>query len=144
MEFNFGNMPQLNINPAVDIMDKINREQQEVMDAINEAEDERRRKFDETREAAIETAENTAEMKQDLKEVIHNQNSYIKMLERQNDILRNMFASGEDGVAVQKEIMQILQQQGNDSLFADKGLDAGISAVFIAVQVWLKSRGIDF
>ena len=58
--------------------------------------------------------------------------------------MRNMFASGEDGVAVQKEIMQILQQQGNDSLFADKGLDAGISAVFIAVQVWLKSRGIDF
>lgn len=92
----------------------------------------------------METAENTAEMKSDLKEVIHNQNDYIKLLKHQNDVMKNIFVSGEDGVAVQKEIMQILQQWGNDSLFKDKGLDAGVGAVLLAVQVWLKSKGIDF
>lgn len=96
-------------------------------------------------QATIETAENTAEMKQDLKTVIHNQNNYIKMLEYQNQLLKNMFVSGEDGLAVQKEIMMILQEQGEtDSTFKDKGLDAGIQAVFLGIQMWLKSRGIDF
>ena len=56
-----------------------------------------------------------------------------------------MFVSGEDGVVVQKEIMKILQEQGEtDSTFKDKGLDAGIQAVFLDIQIWLKSRGIDF
>jgi hypothetical protein len=98
----------------------------------------------EARRAAVETAENTAEMKSDLKEVIHNQNDYIKLLKHQNKILKNIFVSGEDGVAVQKEIMQILQQQGSESIFADKGLDVGVNAVLLAVQLWLKSRGFDF
>lgn len=118
---------------------------QELDEEIGAAVEEREKKFDETRQAAIETAENTAEMKQDLKTVIHNQNNYIKMLEYQNQLLKNMFVSGEDGVAVQKEIMKILQEQGeNDITFKDKGLDAGIQAVFLGIQIWLKSKGIDF
>ena len=118
---------------------------QELDEEISAAVEEREKKFDETRQAAIETAENTAEMKQDLKIVIHNQNNYIKMLEYQNQLLKNMFVSGEDGVVVQKEIMKILQEQGEtDSTFKDKGLDAGIQAVFLGIQIWLKSRGIDF
>lgn len=32
------------------------------------------------------------------------------MLEYQNQLLKNMFASNEDGIAVQKEIMKILQE----------------------------------
>ena len=32
--------------------------------------------------------------------------------EKQNDVLKNIFASNEDSVAVQKEIMKILQEQG--------------------------------
>lgn len=59
MEFNFKNMPQLNLNPAIDF-----------------------------------------------------QNDYIRLLKYQNHILKNIFVSGEDGVAVQKEIMKIMQEQG--------------------------------
>ena len=105
--------------------------------------DEYRRK-EEARQAAIETAENTAEIKGDMKQVIHNQNSYISILERQNQFFKNMFASGEDGVAVQKEIMKILQEQGeSDGTFKDKGLDVVIQTVFMGAQMWLKSRGFD-
>lgn len=127
------------------ISEKFKQMNQELDEEISAAAEEREKKFDETRQAAIETAENTAEMKQDLKIVIHNQNNYIKMLEYQNQLLKNMFVSGEDGVVVQKEIMKILQEQGEtDSTFKDKGLDAGIQAVFLGIQIWLKSRGIDF
>lgn len=112
---------------------------------IQEAAEERNRKFDEARKATIETAANTAEMKSDLKEVIHNQNSYIRLLEKQNEVLKNIFASNEDSAAVQKEIMKILQEQGIDeSTFKDKGLDVVIQSAFMAVQIWLKSKGIDF
>ncbi len=143
MEFDFKNIPQFNLNLNNSMMGRIQQEQS--LKSISDAVEERRRKFDETRQAAMETAENTAEMKQDLKTVIHNQNSYIKMLENQNEILRNMFTSGEDGVIVQKEIMRILQEQGeSDCTFRDKGLDAAIQTVFLGVQVWLKSKGIDF
>ena len=145
MEFDFKNMPQLNLNYANNMLDQIQRQQEENLRLVSEAADERNRKFDEARKAAIETAENTAEMKDDLKIVIRNQNSYIKMLEKQNETLKNIFASGEDGVLVQKEIMKILEEQGeNDGTFRDKGLDAGIQAVFLAVQMWLKSKGLDF
>ena len=138
-------MPQLNLNYANNMLDQIQRQQEENLRLVSEAADERNRKFDEDRKAAIETAENTAEMKDDLKIVIRNQNSYIKMLEKQNETLKNIFASGEDGVLVQKEIMKILEEQGeNDGTFRDKGLDAGIQAVFLAVQMWLKSKGLDF
>ena len=106
--------------------------------------DEYRRK-EEARQAAIKTAENTAEIKGDMKLVIHNQNNYIKILESQNEVLKNIFASGEDGVAIQKEILKILQDQGElDGTFKDKGLDAVIETVFLGIQMWLKSKGIDF
>lgn len=145
MEFDLKNMPQFNLSYANNMLDQIQRQQEENLRLVSEAADERNRKFDEARQAAIETAENTAEMKEDLKIVIRNQNSYIKMLEKQNETLKNIFASGEDGVLVQKEIMKILEEQGeNDGTFRDKGLDAGIQAVFLAVQMWLKSKGIDF
>lgn len=145
MEFDFKNMPQFNLGYANNMIEQIQRQQEENLRLVSEATDERNRKFDEARQAAIETAENTAEMKEDLKIVIHNQNSYIKMLEKQNETLKNIFASGEDGVLVQKEIMKILEEQGeNDGTFRDKGLDAGIQAIFLAVQMWMKSKGLDF
>lgn len=145
MDFDFKNIPQFNLTYTNNMLDQIQYEQEERMRAVNKAAEERNRKFDETRRAAIETAENTAEMKADLKEVIHNQNSYIKMLEYQNQLLKNMFASNEDGIAVQKEIMKILQEQGETGeTFKDKGIDAAIQSVFLGVQIWLKSRGIDF
>lgn len=104
---------------------------------------------EEERQANIQTAENTAEMKSDLKTVIHNQNDYIKMLKEQNDqikqVLNNMFGSSEDSVIVQKEILEIMQEsKPSDGLAADKGLDVVIQLAFNAIQIYMKSKGIMF
>ena len=147
MEFDFNNMPDMDLF-AKQMSNTIAAQHEQLqasfaaLESVQMAEEERK---EEARQAAIETAENTAEIKGDMKQVIHNQNNYIKMLEYQNQLLKNMFASGEDGVAVQKEIMKILKEQGEtNSTFKDKELDAGIQAVFLGIQIWLKSRGIDF
>lgn len=141
----FDNLPKLNLNYASNMLSQIQREQEERIMEISQMHAERKEREVQSLQATIETAENTAEMKQDLKTVIHNQNNYIRMFECQNRLLKNMFISGEDGVAVQKEIMKILQEQGEtDSTFKDKGIDAGIQAVFLGIQIWLKSKGIDF
>ena len=97
--------------------------------------------------ANIETARNTAEMKDDLKTVIHNQNDYIAMLKEQNEyikqVLNNMFGSAEDSIIVQKEILKIMQEsKPTDGMAADKGLDVIIQLVFNAIQIYLKSKGI--
>ena len=64
---------------------------------------------------------NTAETNLQLHKVVENQNAYIDILknqlsvqtqqlefnEQQLSILKNIFASGEDGVAVEKEILNL-------------------------------------
>ncbi|MFA9379125.1 MAG: hypothetical protein ACERKZ_20620 [Lachnotalea sp.] len=147
----FNNLPKLDlgslstVNPLEDAIRQQQRDWEKTTKILDEAFEERRRREDETSQATIETAENTAEMKADLKEVIHNQNGYIKLLEHQNQILKNLFASSEDGVVVQKEIMKILQEQGiNEESFKDKGLDVVIQSAFLCIQMLLKSKGIDF
>lgn len=107
------------------------------------------RRNEEARLATLETAENTAEMKGDLKTVIHNQNDYIAMLKEQNEyikqVLTNMFGSSEDSVLVQKEILKIMQEsKPTEGMLADKGFDVVIQLVFNAVQIYLKSKGIFF
>lgn len=99
------------------------------------------------KQATIQTAENTAEMKNDLKTVIHNQNDYIAILKNQNEyikqVLENLFGSSEDSVIVQKEILRIMQEsKPTDGLLIDKGMDAVIQIVFNAVSLFLKSKGI--
>jgi metal-dependent hydrolase (beta-lactamase superfamily II) len=114
---------QLDVSRSADMATKVLGQCEENARIRNEIEAEQQRSINETRQAAIETAENTAKMKMELEEIILNQNDYIRMLKRQNEIMKNIFSSGEDGVAVQKEIMQILQQQdGEDSMLKDKGL----------------------
>lgn len=97
--------------------------------------------------ATIETAEHTAEMKDDLKIIIDNQNDYIKILENQNEyikqVLENLFGSSEDSVIVQKEILKIMQgSKPTDGLLVDKGMDVVIQIVFNAVSLYLKSKSI--
>lgn len=104
---------------------------------------------EEERRANIETAKNTAEMKDDLKTVIHNQNDYIAMLKEQNEyikqVLNNMFGSSEDAVIVQKEILKIIQEsKPTDGMVTDKGLDVVVQLVLNAIQIYLKSKGIMF
>ena len=96
----FDNLPKLDLNYASNMLSQIQREQEESAMAIGQMHAERREREEQSLQANIEIAENTAEMKQDLKTVIHNQNNYIKMLEYQNQLLKNMFIVIEMGYSL--------------------------------------------
>jgi len=78
----------------------------------------------------------------------------IDLQEKQLQVLKDLFASGEDGVAVQKEIMQMLIDQEKDKhpvreYLADKGGDLGVAAITAAtplvwsgIKAWLATKGI--
>lgn len=78
----------------------------------------------------------------------------LDLQEKQLQVLKNLFASGEDGVAVQKEIMQMLIDQENGKhpireYLADKGGDLGVAAITAAtplvwsgIKAWLATQGI--
>lgn len=78
----------------------------------------------------------------------------LDLQEQQLQVLKDLFASGEDGVAVQKEIMQMLIDQENDKhpireYLADKGGDLGVAAITAAtplvwsgIKAWLATQGI--
>lgn len=78
----------------------------------------------------------------------------IDLQEKQLHVLKDLFASGEDGVTVQKEIMQMLIDQENDKhpireYLADKGGDLGVAAITAAtplvwsgIKAWLATKGI--
>ena len=115
-----------------------------------------------------QTATNTAETNVQLQKIVENQNAYIDVLkdqlstqkqqlelnEHQLTVLKNIFASGEDGVAVEKEIMKLIQEQidSNHPLWdyvKDKGGDiavAGVTAgapiIYGAIKMYLASKGI--
>ena len=118
--------------------------------------------------AIEQTAYNTAETNVQLQRVVENQNEYIDMLkeqlsmqkkqlefdEQQLTILKNIFASGEDGVAVEKEILNLIQEQIDSShplweYVKDKGGDvavtgvvAGAPIIYNAIKMYLASKGI--
>lgn len=119
-------------------------------------------------QAIEQTATNTTEINVQLQQVVENQNAYIQVLkdqlstqkqqlefdEQQLSILNDIFASGEDGVAVEKEIMKLIQDQIDTShplwdYVKDKGGDiavAGITAgapiIYSALKAYLASKGI--
>ena len=78
----------------------------------------------------------------------------LDLQEKQLQVLKDLFASGEDGVAVQKEIMQMIIEQENDKYpirdyLADKGGDLGVAAITAAtplvwsgIKAWLATKGI--
>lgn len=118
--------------------------------------------------AMEQTASNTAETNVQLQKVVENQNEYIDVLksqlstqqqhleldEQQLTILKNIFASGEDGVAVENEIMKLIQEQIDSShplwdYVKDKGGDiavagvtAGVPVIYAAIKQYLASKGI--
>lgn len=122
-----------------------------------------------TQEAIEQTAINTSETNVHLQNVIVNQNDYITILKEQIDlqnkqlelneqqlaILKNIFSSTEDGVAVEQEILKLIQEQidSNHPLWdflKDKGGDvavAGITAgapvIYNAIRMFLLSKGIN-
>jgi exonuclease VII large subunit len=118
--------------------------------------------------AIEQTAINTAETNVQLQKVVENQNAYIDVLknqlstqkqqielnEQQLIVLKNIFASGEDGVAVEKEIMKLIQEQIDSShplwdYVKDKGGDiavagvtAGAPVLYGSIKMYLSSKGI--
>lgn len=118
--------------------------------------------------AIEQTASNTAQTNVQLQKVVENQNEYIDVLkdqlstqkqqleldEQQLTILKNIFASGEDGVAIEKEIMKLIQDQIDSShplwdYVKDKGGDiavagvtAGTPVIYGAIKMYLESKGI--
>ena len=78
----------------------------------------------------------------------------LDLQEKQLQVLKDLFTSGEDGVAVQKEIIQMLIDQENDKhpirdYLVDKGGDLGVAAITAAtplvwsgIKSWLASKGI--
>jgi predicted nucleotide-binding protein (sugar kinase/HSP70/actin superfamily) len=72
-------------------------------------------------------------------------NKDLELQEAQLSTLKNLFASGEDGVAVQKEIMRLIEESGNKSiqdLLVDKGADLVVAGVLEAIKLWLVTRGV--
>ena len=78
----------------------------------------------------------------------------LDVQESQLQVLRNLFSSEEGGVAVQKEIMQLLiKKEENEhpirDFLADKGGEIGVAAlnaagpvVWIGIKEWLVAKGI--
>ena len=101
----------------------------------------------ESQEAAIKTAENTAFIKDNLLEVLTNQNEHIKLQRllldnsnRQLEYLKHLFFSQEDSTAVIKEILQIIESEKIDI----KQLTAEqlIELVLKSIGSFILSKGI--
>ena len=112
-------------------------------------------------EAVVQTAENTAQTNIQLQKVIENQNDYIDLLKKQLEIdakqldaLKNIFASSEAGVTVEKEIMKLIEEQIDENhplwdYVKDKGGDVAVAGIlqwgpviWTAVKACLVAKGI--
>lgn len=123
----------------------------ETMAAIDEQRKAQRNREDRQLAAMEATANNTAETNARLNRIIDNQNDYIDILQEQLkvsraqlDILNNIFASEEDAVAVEKEIMRIIQNEIDDKhplwdYVKDKGGDLMVTGTTVGVPVLYKS-----
>ncbi len=162
------NIPKLDLsyttNLASGIQAQIEESNKRTQQVAEEAYNNRQR----MQKAIEQTANNTAETNVQLQKVVENQNAYIDVLkdqlstqkqqlelnEHQLTILKNIFVSGEDGVAVEKAIMKLIQEQidSNHPLWdyvKDKGGDiavtgvaAGAPIIYGAIKMYLASKGI--
>lgn len=156
-KLNSDNFPSLDLsytrNLALDVQAQIEESQRMAEQVAEEAYNNRQK----MQKAIEQTATNTAETNIQLQKVVENQNSYIDILKKQLEmqekqllILKNIFVSGEHGVAVEKEILELIQKQidSNHPLWEyvkDKGGDvavAGIPVIYNAIKMYLVSKGI--
>lgn len=173
--FDPANMPSLDLSHTISLasgiqaqIDESNRRTQQIGE---EAYKNRQKMQQALEQTAINTAETNTQLQETntrLEKIIDSQQEYIDLLknqltvqqqqldldEKQLSILKNIFASGEDGVVVEKEIMKLIQEQidSNHPLWdyvKDKGGDlavAGITAgtpvIYAAIKQYLASKGI--
>lgn len=166
--FDLASMPSLDLSYTTNLAPGVQSQNDEPIRRAQENGQEAYKNRQKMQKAMEQTAANTAEANSQLQRVIDNQNEYIDLLksqlatqqqqldldEKQLAILKNIFASGEDGVAVEKEIMKLVQEQINEDhplwdCFKDKGGDlavAGITAgapvIYTAFKQYLVSKGI--
>jgi len=137
------------------------RRTEEILDGIDKVNRERDARENAKLEALQKTARETQEIRErqdkiidNLQKLIDYKKEQIEALSQQLQVLKNLFASGEDGVAVQKEIMQMIIDQEKDKhpireYLADKGGDLGVAAITAAtpwvwsgIKAWLATQGI--
>lgn len=165
---NFADMPKIDLsyatNMAYSIQSQIEEDERRTRRMAEEAYNNRQK----MQKAIEQTAINTGETNIQLQKVVENQNAYIDVLkeqlsihqkqleldEQQLMILKNIFASEEDGIAVEKEIMKLIREQIDAShplweYVKDKGGDiavagvtAGIPVIYSAIKMYLLSNGI--
>lgn len=166
MDINFDNLQPLNItaldlsrtmNLASAVQAQFEENNKERMRIAEEAYSNHQRML----HAMEETATNTAESNVQLQKIVAQQSRYIDLLEKQLATqekqlatLNNIFASDEDGVAVEKEIMKLIEAQVNDShplweYVKDKGGDIAVAGllewgpvIWLAVKTYLTANGI--
>lgn len=173
--FDPANMPSLDLSHTISLasgiqaqIDESNRRTQQIGE---EAYKNRQKMQQALEQTAINTAETNTQLQETntrLEKIIDSQQEYIDLLknqltvqqqqldldEKQLSILKNIFASGEDGVVVEKEIMKLIQEQidSNHPLWdyvKDKGGDlavagitAGMPVIYAAIKQYLASKGI--
>ena len=163
MDFDFTNLPPVYPEFKIDTSGI-----KETMRAVDEANRIKREREQRQLEAIEATANNTAETNNRLNKVIDNQNEYIEALKKQLElhkkqlemsqsqlqILTNIFASGEDGVAVEKEIMKLIQSEIDEKhplwdYVKDKGGDIAVAGIttggpilYKVFKAFLTTKGI--
>lgn len=165
---NLDKLPPLDLSHTTNMVLGVQAEIEKNNRLMKQAADGAYRNQQKMQKAVKQTADNTAQTNLLLQKVVEKQNEYIDILkeqlsiqaqqlefsEQQLSILKNIFASGEDGVAVEKEIMQFVQKQidTNHPLWdyvKDKGGDvavtgitAGIPILYNAIKMYLTSKGV--
>lgn len=153
-------------NPPMPIVPTIIQEHEkqtrEITEQIDRMHRERESREKAKLEALTETAKETKEIREKQDKIIDNQQrlidyqtDQIEIMIQQLSTLKQLFYSGEDGVAVQKEIMRkLIEQEEKDhpirNYLADKGGDIGVNAliavgpyVLAGLKTWLTSKGIN-
>lgn len=175
-DFKFGNtltpdvLAKLNasIQPQRIFAEGIAAEQDRMMRQAQEVGEQAFQNRKKMQEAMERTANNTAVANERLEKIIDQQSEHIDLLKSANDtlkeqletekkqieILQSIFASGEDGVLVEKELMRLIQNEIDDTHplwdyvkekggdIAVAGVTAGIPVLYSAFKAYLLSKGI--
>ncbi|WP_096635766.1 hypothetical protein [Clostridium cochlearium] len=167
-EIELSNLRKMNFSYTTNLASGIQAQIEESNKRIQQAGEEAYNNRQRMQKAIEQTAINTAETNVQLQKVVENQNAYIDVLknqlstqkqqleldEQQLTILKNIFESGKDGLAVEKEIMKLIQAQINSShplwdYVKDKGGDiavvgvtTGAPVIYGAIKMYLASKGI--
>jgi predicted RNase H-like nuclease (RuvC/YqgF family) len=161
-------VPTMNLSRTINLASSIQAQIEENNKITQQMAEEAYNNRQRMQKAIEQTASNTAETNVQLQKIVENQNAYIDVLkeqlstqkqqleldEEQLTILKNIFASGEDGLADEKEIMKLIQAQIDSShplwdYVKDKGGDiavagvtAGAPVIYGAIKMYLASKGI--